>query len=397
MSEARELLACLRVGFGHDIHRFAVGPKLKLGGITIPHTHGLESHSDGDAVCHALMDALLAACGLPDIGQVFPPDDPTLKGADSYLLLLNLFTALRRSGLDRVLSAQVTILAEHPKLAGHTQQIREHLAAALQIGPGQMAVSCGTNEKFDAVGRGDALVAFAHVLLLVKPAGAAREPLPERPWESETSAAERPVAQPVKHGRDLLSGRRPAESSEPVSASAGQTGLDLEEMEHLPERAKHFERAVNTKLPPLPKAPKPKAGASLILYTDGGSRGNPGPAATGWVLFDDQGRIVHEQGTFLGEMTNNEAEYSALEEAFAWIRKQLGTDLRLTIRMDSELIVKQLKGEYQVKAENLRPTYLLLLNQLTEFHWVQLEHVPRAQNARADALANQAMDAALKK
>ncbi len=401
MSEALDLILRLRTGFGHDIHRFAVGPRLKLGGVTIPHSHGLESHSDGDAVCHALMDALLAACGLPDIGVIFPPDDPTLRGADSYLLLLNLFGALQRSGLDRVLNAQVTILAEHPKLSPYAQEIRERLATALKVSPAQIAVSAGTNEKFDSVGRGECLVVFANVLLLVQPLSVLREPLPERLHTDASSAQERPPLPPARGGDDPLSGRRlerqgsPHET--PVKAGLPFAQEEQEEIEHLPERVKQFEKAVSTKLPPLPKAPHPKAGATLILYTDGGSRGNPGPAATGWVLFDDQGRIVHEQGTFLGDMTNNEAEYSALEEAFAWIRKHVGTDIRLTVRMDSELIVKQLKGEYQVKAENLRPTYLMLLNQLGDFHWANMEHVPRAQNARADALVNQALDSKLKR
>ncbi|MCC7477124.1 2-C-methyl-D-erythritol 2,4-cyclodiphosphate synthase [bacterium] len=398
MSEALELVSRLRTGFGHDIHRFAVGPALKLGGVSIPHSHGLESHSDGDAVCHALMDALLAACGLPDIGVVFPPEGPALRGADSYLLLLNLYDALRRSGLDRVLSAQVTIIAEHPKISPYAAEIRERLASALKISPAQLAVSAGTNEKFDSIGRGEALMVFANVLLLIEPLSVTREPLPERLYSDAANARQQPPLPHARGGDDPLSGRRSQHSDLPVEASAaGPHDAQFNpEDEHLPERVKRFEKAVNTKLPPLPKAPHPQPGASLILYTDGGSRGNPGPAATGWVLFDDQGRVVHEQGSFLGSMTNNEAEYAALEEAFAWIRREVGTDIRLIIRMDSELIVKQLKGEYQVKAEHLRPTYLRLLNQLTEFHWANLEHVPRAQNARADALVNQALDSKLK-
>lgn len=397
MSEALQL-SRLRVGFGHDIHRFAVGYPLVLGGVLIEHTHGLESHTDGDAVTHALMDALLSACGLPDIGVIYPTDDPKLAGIASDHLLHDLMRTLRHSYIESILNVNLTVLAEHPRINPQREEIVRHLAAQLQLNPGQISLSAGTNEKFDAVGRGEALVAFAQVLLLLKPESVTREPLNGRPWEERAAAQAVPTS---RGAADPLSGRRlerrESHHDTPVEAGLPFVQEEHEEIEHLPERVKQFEKAVNTKLPPLPKAPHPKAGATLILYTDGGSRGNPGPAATGWVLFDDQGRIVHEQGTFLGDMTNNEAEYSALEEAFAWIRKHVGTDVRLTVRMDSELIVKQLKGEYQVKAENLRPTYLMLLNQLADFHWANMEHVPRAQNARADALANRALDEVLKK
>jgi 2-C-methyl-D-erythritol 2,4-cyclodiphosphate synthase len=382
------VLSRLRIGFGYDIHRFAIGPTLKLGGVSIQHSHGLESHSDGDAVCHALMDALLGACGLPDIGVAFPNSDPSLRGADSYLLLLQLVDALRRNGLEQVLSVQVTILAEHPRISPHAAAIREHLATALKIAPGQVGISAGTNEKFDAVGRGEALVAFAHLLLLAQPGMAFDGWAASVTATSEGGTGQRPGRQP-----DALSGR----SAEQRDLAAMMSSSDAFKEDYLPERVKKFEHAVNTKLPPLPKAPKPEPGDSVILYTDGGSRGNPGPAATGWVIFDEQGRIVHEVGNFMGDYTNNEAEYNALEEALTWIEKHLGHNIKLTVRMDSELIIKQLKGEYQVKAANLRPTYLLLLNKLAEFHQLKLEHVPRAQNARADALVNQALDKATRK
>jgi ribonuclease HI len=173
-----------------------------------------------------------------------------------------------------------------------------------------------------------------------------------------------------------------------------EAGAGLDPLSGLPPRAKEFERAVKTKLPPLPRADEPRPGDELILYTDGASRGNPGPAASGWALFNAQGLLVHEQGTLLGKMTNNEAEYGALCEALEWIELRLGTSFSLTLRMDSELAVKQLKGEYRVKAENLRDTALFVMSQLAAFNNLKIEHVPREQNARADALANRALDEA---
>jgi 2-C-methyl-D-erythritol 2,4-cyclodiphosphate synthase len=344
-------LARLRIGFGYDIHRFEWGLPLKLGGVKIDYEAGLTSHTDGDAVCHAVTDALLSACGAGDIGMHFPPGDKRYKDAESLRLLGEMVTFLRRRNLEQILNVTVTVVTEEPKLRPWARSISGSLAAVLGLDPSQVAVGAGTNEKFDAVGQGEALVAFANVLLLVREG--AMPPLP------------------------------PAHGAVPSTAQSG---------EHIPERVKQFEKAVTTKLPPLPQAPRPQPGATLILYTDGASRGNPGPASTGWVLFDDQGRVVHEQGTTLGRMSNNEAEYAAVLEALSWVEKTLGTQFSLELRMDSELLVKQLKGEYRVKAPNLQPTWLLAMNALGAFDNVVLKYVPRAENARADALANRALD-----
>lgn len=353
-------LTNLRVGFGFDIHKFELGVPLILGGVRLDHEYGLVSHTDGDAVCHALLDALFTACGMPDIGTHFPPSDARLRGASSIGLLRETMLELRAKHIAEVLNVTVTVMAEQPKIGPFREKIIASLAEATGIEAARIAIAAGTNERFDAVGRGEALACFVNVLLVVRAGG------------TGVTARE-------------------------FSTAAKTTGDDARstDLEGLPERVRQFEKAVNTKLPPLPTAPPPAPGSELILYTDGASRGNPGPAASGWVLFDAMGSIVHEHGSVLGQLTNNEAEYAALLEALNWIDSNLGTEYKLTLRMDSELIVKQLRGEYKIKAEHLRQTALLAMSTLANFSDLHIEHVPRAQNARADALANQALDSKL--
>nr|MDQ3022991.1 2-C-methyl-D-erythritol 2,4-cyclodiphosphate synthase [bacterium] len=312
--------------------------------------------------CHALMDALFTACGLPDIGTHFPPSDDRLRGISSIGLLRETVDELLKKYIDYILNVTITVMSEAPKIGPHRDKIIASLARALGVETSQIALAAGTNERFDAVGRGEALACFANVLLVVK--------------ETHNTVAAAP------------SRRHTAADMPPPAIKE----VEDDEESYLPERVRQFEKAVKTKLPPLPQAPPPKPGAELILYTDGASRGNPGPAASGWVVFDSAGMVVHEHGTVLGELTNNEAEYAALLEALQWVEANLGTDYKLTLRMDSELIVKQLRGEYKIKAEHLRQTALLAMSTLAAFSALIIEHVPRAQNARADALANQALD-----
>lgn len=135
---------------------------------------------------------------------------------------------------------------------------------------------------------------------------------------------------------------------------------------------------------------------NLVLYTDGGSRGNPGPAAAGVVVLDDQGKILKTANRYLGETTNNQAEYRALLLGFETIKKlnpvDSTKDIELEVFMDSELIVKQMKGEYKVKAVDLQPLYLEVRNLSGQFGKVSFTHVRREKNSHADALVNQALD-----
>jgi len=132
------------------------------------------------------------------------------------------------------------------------------------------------------------------------------------------------------------------------------------------------------------------AASSLILFADGGSRGNPGPAGAGAVLYDAEGREVAALCRYLGRATNNMAEYTALNLGLAEAQR-LGAQ-ELTIKMDSELVVRQLQGTYKVKAPGLRPLYAEACRRLQGFRRVSIMHVPREANRRADELANQAMD-----
>ena len=131
-------------------------------------------------------------------------------------------------------------------------------------------------------------------------------------------------------------------------------------------------------------------GLSLTLHSDGGSRGNPGPAGAGAVLYDDQGQEVAALSRYLGRTTNNEAEYQALLMGLKRAQ-ELGAQ-RLTVKMDSELIVRQLEGQYRVKAPGLKPMYAEAKRLLQGFASVTILHVRREFNKRADELANQAMD-----
>lgn len=128
----------------------------------------------------------------------------------------------------------------------------------------------------------------------------------------------------------------------------------------------------------------------LIIYTDGGARGNPGPAGIGGVLYNESGEKVREISEYLGETTNNQAEYKAVLRGLQEAKKQGARELSFYI--DSELVVKQLNGEYKVKNKQLQPLFVQIYNLTLEFKKVTFSHVQREQNKEADKLANQAMD-----
>ena len=135
----------------------------------------------------------------------------------------------------------------------------------------------------------------------------------------------------------------------------------------------------------------------LVLHTDGGARGNPGPSGAGAVVYDETGKTVKETSKYLGRQTNNFAEYAAVVLGLEMIAKHFGKaqckNLEVLVRMDSELICKQLNNEYQIKEETLFPLYIQVHNLLVStFPSVTFEHVPRKDNAHPDRLANEAMD-----
>src|SRR5581483_4951948 len=159
--------AAVRAGLGYDIHCLAPGRRLILGGVVIPYELGLLGHSDGDALAHAIIDALLGACGLPDIGRQFPPDDPRFRDADSLGLLRE---AVRRCAAAGWKPANVdaTVVCERPRLAPFIREMQWHLAEALGIAPDQVSVKAKTNEGLDAIGRGEAIAAQAIMLVTRK-------------------------------------------------------------------------------------------------------------------------------------------------------------------------------------------------------------------------------------
>lgn len=157
----------LRVGQGFDVHRFAAadsGRPLVLMGCRIDHDRGLSGHSDADVMLHALMDALLGAAGLGDIGQHFPDTDPAYRGADSTRLLEAVMTCLQADGW-RVVNADVCLIGERPKLAPHREAIRDRIAPLLGVARADLNVKATTTEQLGFTGRGEGLAAQAVVLL----------------------------------------------------------------------------------------------------------------------------------------------------------------------------------------------------------------------------------------
>ena len=154
----------IRIGQGWDIHALVSGRPLILGGIAIPHSHGLLGHSDADALLHAITDALLGAAGLGDIGQHFPDSDPQYQGADSRLLLGQVVRAITDAGWE-IGNLDATIIAQAPKLAPHLPRMIGSIARVLEIDPGAINLKAKTAEGFGAVGRAEAIEVQAVVLL----------------------------------------------------------------------------------------------------------------------------------------------------------------------------------------------------------------------------------------
>ena len=155
----------LRIGEGWDTHQLVTGRPLVLGGITIPHTHGLLGHSDADALAHAITDALLGAAALGDIGKLFPDTAAEFKGADSMRLLAEAYRKVREAGWQLV-NIDSTIVAQAPKMAPHISAMRSRLAEVLDIDAAQVNVKAKTAEKMGPVGEGRAIEAHAVALLV---------------------------------------------------------------------------------------------------------------------------------------------------------------------------------------------------------------------------------------
>ena len=154
----------LRIGHGYDVHRLVPGRPLMLGGVEIPYDRGLDGHSDADVLLHAVMDALLGAAAMGDIGQHFPDNDPAYAGADSWVLLQAVGGLLREAGW-RLGNLDATVLAQRPKLAPHIPAMRARIAAALEAEPAQVSVKATTEEGLGFTGAGEGIAAHAVALI----------------------------------------------------------------------------------------------------------------------------------------------------------------------------------------------------------------------------------------
>lgn len=156
-----------RVGIGYDIHRLVRGRDLILGGVRIPHETGLEGHSDADALCHAVIDAILGALGLGDVGKHFPDTDPAFKNADSLELLRKVRSFRASSGGWEIVNVDAVVIAESPRLSLYIPQMCENLARILECEVKRVNVKAKTNERLDALGRKEGIAAQAVVGLRI--------------------------------------------------------------------------------------------------------------------------------------------------------------------------------------------------------------------------------------
>jgi 2-C-methyl-D-erythritol 2,4-cyclodiphosphate synthase len=154
----------LRIGLGVDAHAFEDGVRLVLGGVAIDHPRGLAGHSDGDVIAHALIDAVLGAAGLGDIGSLFPSGDARWHGADSLHLLGEAYAQVRQAGYALV-NADCVLVGEEPRIASHREEMRHRLAGALGVEPGRVNVRATTTDRLGFTGRGEGLAAEAVALL----------------------------------------------------------------------------------------------------------------------------------------------------------------------------------------------------------------------------------------
>lgn len=166
MSEtSHNSLNTLRIGLGYDVHAFAADRRLILGGVDIPHTQGLDGHSDADVLAHAISDALLGAVRGGDIGRLFPDTDPTYKGANSLMLLSRVAQFVREQGFE-ILDVDSVIAAQEPKLSPYREQMRENLATAMGIAVDNIGVKATTTERLGFEGREEGISAQAVCLLV---------------------------------------------------------------------------------------------------------------------------------------------------------------------------------------------------------------------------------------
>lgn len=154
----------IKVGIGYDIHRLERGRKFIIGGVEIPYEKGPAGHSDGDPLCHAIMDALLGAMALPDIGELFPDSSPEYKGARSIELLKKVARMVSERGYE-VMGIDSVIVTQEPRLSPHKEEMRKELAGAIGINPDRIGIKAKTNEGLGEIGRGEGISCYAVAVL----------------------------------------------------------------------------------------------------------------------------------------------------------------------------------------------------------------------------------------
>ncbi len=154
----------IRVGFGYDVHRLVEGRELWLGGVLLPHSHGLLGHSDADVLIHSLCDALLGAANMRDIGYHFPDNDPDIEGIDSKIILSQTMELIRGRGYEFV-NADITVCAEQPKINPHIEAMQRCLASVMKVSADDISIKATTTEKLGFIGKKEGMSAYAVVLI----------------------------------------------------------------------------------------------------------------------------------------------------------------------------------------------------------------------------------------
>ncbi len=316
------MLKNVRIGMGFDIHRTKMGVQLILGGCEIPCEFGLVSSTDGDVVLHAVLDALLACAGGPDIGTLFPVQRAEELGRESSKLLGSALAGKELAGLE-IHSVDVTILAEKPMLSPHFPRIRRSLSDLLQIGEDSIGIKARTFEGMGEVGRGEAIAAYALVLCSIK-----------------SKKSKHPGA--VRKSRRIRAIARIAVEGETASA--------------------------------------------YKVYVDGASRGNPGVSACGCVILSPKGDQIGSKVTELGVRTNNEAEYEAVLLGLGLVAEVIGQGKQTVVHTDSSLVFNQLTGTYRIKDKKLESLHQSVAKALADLTFVSFKLVPREENELADRL-----------
>jgi len=289
---------------------------------------GLISETDGDVVLHALADATLAAAGEPDIGVLFPPSEPRF----SSMAGSDLIAIVRKRVVERGLELEqvdVTILAESPKLAEHYSEIRRRIGELIGLAESDVSVKARTYEGLGVIGEGKAIAASVVVMGVVgRPKGTDKKSASNGMFEGE------------------------------------------------------FPLALEGEIPPK----------AVVVNVDGGSRGNPGPAAAAAVCRDEKGEVLFSESVYLGETTNNIAEYEGIRLALSQLSKHKMVDAEMVICLDSSLAFNQLVGRYRIKSQRLKELAQHVLSELRAFSNLRLKLIPREENRLADKAVNKLLD-----